>query len=387
MNLFVCTIVLLFATSAVHGGWQLTFSEEFNGASALNTSVWNTLYPFNAVINQELEYYASDAFAFSPTTLKIVANKADITTDLGHFGYTSGLITTKHKFTQTYGYFEMYAKVPQGLGFWPAFWLLPEGTGGAPQEIDIMEMVMDLPHNVYTTYHCNYSTGGGAGGVYSNASFSTGFHKFALQWLPNTLIWYVDGVQTFTFSSPCVPNRPEYILANLAVGGGWPKPPDSSTPFPSYFEIDYIRAYKYVASGGISIAGPGNGISYTPKYDAPDAFAIYSPVVLPQNNVAPGSTVKFTITLLTNSATPNTDLNIQFAIHNITSSLTTLTASKVSTAAGQASTTVSTTFVVPANQGAGYLRVAVGIFSSSWTNYFWQENVFVVGVKKVVGGN
>ena len=40
-----------------------------------------------------------------------------------------------------------------------------------------------------------------------------------------------------------VPDRPMYILANLAVGGEWPGMPDSKTPFPSAMEIDYIRAW------------------------------------------------------------------------------------------------------------------------------------------------
>jgi hypothetical protein len=34
-----------------------------------------------------------------------------------------------------------------------------------------------------------------------------------------------------------------YLLANLAVGGDWPGDPDETTPFPSYFEIDYIKVW------------------------------------------------------------------------------------------------------------------------------------------------
>jgi beta-glucanase (GH16 family) len=35
-----------------------------------------------------------------------------------------------------------------------------------------------------------------------------------------------------------------YIVANLAVGGSWPGPPNASTPFPSALEIDYIRVWR-----------------------------------------------------------------------------------------------------------------------------------------------
>jgi len=39
-------------------------------------------------------------------------------------------------------------------------------------------------------------------------------------------------------------NSPMFLLANLAVGGSWPGNPTSSTPFPSYMLIDYIKAYS-----------------------------------------------------------------------------------------------------------------------------------------------
>lgn len=54
-----------------------------------------------------------------------------------------------------------------------------------------MEMVMNKPTTVHTTFHCNYSTGGGMGKGTLIPSFNTSvFHRFALQWLPKLLIWY-----------------------------------------------------------------------------------------------------------------------------------------------------------------------------------------------------
>jgi hypothetical protein len=35
-----------------------------------------------------------------------------------------------------------------------------------------------------------------------------------------------------------------YVLANLAVGGDWPGAPDATTPFPTSYDIDYIRVWK-----------------------------------------------------------------------------------------------------------------------------------------------
>ncbi len=36
-----------------------------------------------------------------------------------------------------------------------------------------------------------------------------------------------------------------YILLNTAVGGTWPGNPDSTTRFPQYYNIDWVRVYQW----------------------------------------------------------------------------------------------------------------------------------------------
>ena len=36
---------------------------------------------------------------------------------------------------------------------------------------------------------------------------------------------------------------PSFLLLNLAVGGSYPGSPNGSTPFPSEYDIDYVRLY------------------------------------------------------------------------------------------------------------------------------------------------
>jgi beta-glucanase (GH16 family) len=34
------------------------------------------------------------------------------------------------------------------------------------------------------------------------------------------------------------------MLLNVAVGGNWPGPPDTSTVFPQQLRVDYVRVYR-----------------------------------------------------------------------------------------------------------------------------------------------
>ena len=185
--------------------------------------------------------------------LRIIARKEDYQGK----AYTSGRIKTQGKFSHTYGRFEARIKLPIGQGIWPAFWMLGSDfpTRGWPNcgEIDIMEYRGQIPNRVSGALHGpGYSGGNPLGGGYSlpNGGFNEDFHLFAVEWTKNSVTWSVDGIEYMTQTSGNVPpggdwvyDHPFFILLNVAVGGGFVGPPNSSTVFPQTMLIDYVRVY------------------------------------------------------------------------------------------------------------------------------------------------
>lgn len=153
--------------------------------------------------------------------------------------YVSGVLTTQPSFWQTYGYFELRAKIPSGKGLWPAFWLLPHDQSWPP-EIDVMESVGDGTH-IYSTVH---STVGPADGPEARVT-GDAFHTYAVSWDAKQVIWYVDGKRIGAVPTPANLHRPMYMIANLAVGGDWPGSPDTNTKFPAKMTIAFMRAYRF----------------------------------------------------------------------------------------------------------------------------------------------
>ena len=219
--------------------WQLTFSDEFNGGP-LDTTKWNTTYPYGRRTTPTNAEYVDNAFEFNNGVIRIRADK----TLVNGYNYTSGIIASWNKFSQRYGYFEARLKIPKGRGFWPTFWLLPADTSWPP-EIDIMENLGHRPDKIFLTNHYVALTGENSmtGGTFIGPDYSADFHTFAVDWQPNLIVWYIDDVERFR-SMVGVPNIPMYVLANLAVGGSFPGAPDETTPFPSYLDVDYIRVYQ-----------------------------------------------------------------------------------------------------------------------------------------------
>lgn len=158
---------------------------------------------------------------------------------LGGFQYVSGLITTQPSFSQTYGYFEIRAKLPRGKGIWPAFWLLPKDLSWPP-EIDVMESVGD-PSKVYATYHSNAAKIQGQEFTVTPEDF----HTYAVAWDREHVTWFIDGRQVRREKTPADMHKPMYMLANIASGGDWAGAPDATTPLPARLTIDYIRAYRF----------------------------------------------------------------------------------------------------------------------------------------------
>jgi beta-glucanase (GH16 family) len=114
-----------------------------------------------------------------------------------------------------------------------------------------MEHIGKEPYNIYMTLHGpGYSGGDGVGSsVNLPAPASAAFHIFAIEWEPESIRWYLDGQLTQTVTVQDVPGTWVYdhdffIIMNLAVGGGWPGPPDDTTVFPQQMLVDYVRVYQ-----------------------------------------------------------------------------------------------------------------------------------------------
>jgi serralysin len=134
--------------------------------------------------------------------------------------------------------------LPKGRGLWPAFWLLLP-SGAWPPEIDIFEVLGDDPNTLYSSWH---SLESGAHTTETIATkvpdLSADFHTYSFQWTKEEIKWFFDGVEVAGRSTPADMRRPMYILANLAVGGGWAREPDSTTKFPAVLAMDWIRVYR-----------------------------------------------------------------------------------------------------------------------------------------------
>jgi len=225
--------------------WKLTFQEEFDG-NQLDTAKWSRRYHWGeAVINSELQAYVDDAFQVSGGMLTIKGEKRQGQYAGKTMAYTSGVICSEHY--QTYGRFEMRCRVPAGKGYWPAFWLLAGPSTPNVHEVDIFEILGDKPSVLYTTVHwgTDYGTGHqSAGTSITGPDLSADFHVYSLEWDATKLVWSLDGTEVFRHTGGGVPQVPMYIIANLAIGGGWPGSPDATTVFPGAFQIDYIRAYQ-----------------------------------------------------------------------------------------------------------------------------------------------
>lgn len=257
------------ATAAPAGtNWALSFADEFSG-STLNTAAWHRCQWWATTTctiesNHELELYRPDNVSVANGMLKLQARAESTVGWNGKtYNYTSGMVSTGGRAGETapgfvfrYGYVEARVKVPGGQGMWPALWLLP-ASHTWPPEIDVMEILGNQPALTHMHYHYLRpdGTAADAGTTWLGPDFSAGWHTFAVDWEPNALIWYVDGIERARYSDPAtITAEPSYVLLNLAVGGDWPGAPDTTTAFPSDYLVDYVRVWTKTAPTPATVA-------------------------------------------------------------------------------------------------------------------------------------
>jgi beta-glucanase (GH16 family) len=244
-------------------GWRLVWRDEFNGKK-LDPRKWNVLLREQSKHN-ELQYYLPDEVYIEKGCLRLRSRVRDF----GSQHYTSGRVDTKGKLAPTYGRFEIRARLPGGKGLWPAHWLYPQNRNWQMEylmaeavetgkermipeerpwysEIDIMEFLGHEPKTIYGTLH--YYTFDGQKKTSSvtwkgQSDYSKDFHVYALEWEPDAMRWFLDGQLIHTATNG-IPHTPHYLILNTAVGGKWPGNPDTTTSFPQFHDIDYVRVYQ-----------------------------------------------------------------------------------------------------------------------------------------------
>ena len=86
-----------------------------------------------------------------------------------------------------------------------------------------------------------------------NTDFAKGYHTYAVDWTPDYIAWYIDGVEQYRVTDKSIlPSKRMYLIANLQVGGSWAGSPNASTVFPANYDIDYIRVWKRVTPSSSS---------------------------------------------------------------------------------------------------------------------------------------
>lgn len=222
--------------------YTLTFSEEFN---TLDPALWND-HMWYETSNETKNYAVEDG------KLKIWPQRD------ASGNFFNRTLDTDGKYYQTYGYFEVEAKLPVGKGTWPAFWLFNHINDRRP-EMDVMEAYAggDAPWGFEKdgvahpqAYAPTVWKGDKEGQLVGTRQYDTGmdlsegFHKYAVKWEPNKQTYYFDGKEVLVVNETM--SDPMYLMLDLWYGSASGTPDDSTPQGKSNsYEVNYVRAWQF----------------------------------------------------------------------------------------------------------------------------------------------
>ncbi len=252
----------------------LVWSDEFTNTTGANAQPDPAVWTYNAG-----DYYCAWGSSISP------CDPANPNAYVGTDGYlhivaeqpSPGVYTSARPWTQglfsiLYGRVEARIMVPESQGMWPAFWTMGNDVvtdqWPACGESDIEERVdaATNPDWNQSTIHGTGFASPGLGTKYNfpNGQTAAGWHTYGMIWQPGSVKYYIDSPSniyaTYTPASlsslsgsawPFDSGNGQYLIFDLAVGGTWPGPPASTTPFPSEMLVDYVRVYALSISGAL----------------------------------------------------------------------------------------------------------------------------------------
>jgi beta-glucanase (GH16 family) len=212
-------------------------------------------------VNNELQSYTHDSVSCRNGELIITTTK-----DGNHI--KSGRLNSKDKVQIKYGYIEAEIKFGGGKGLWPAFWAMGNTDIKWPDrgELDIMEWVGWNECAIYGTLHgpgyCGGNCLGSGGKRILNKPLQNEYHKYAVEWKPNSIKWYIDNILFYEANRDILhkakhnshwvyDERPFYLILNMAVGGefggayhGYPNDVYNNLPHTTEMHIKSVKVYK-----------------------------------------------------------------------------------------------------------------------------------------------
>ena len=268
---YMAAVLLTQFPSALTAEYRLVWSDEFNQTDGTKPDPANWGYDIGTGVNgwgnAELQYYTDRTDnAYIENGNLVIEVRAE---EFGGRDYTSARLLSQDKHEFAYGKIEARIKVPQGgAGLWPAFWSLgydfPEVGWAQCGEIDIMEYVSREPREIFGTIHGPLYSGGASisGEFIFPQDVADNFHVFSIEWEPNHIRWFVDGVEYHSVNPESlgstrlgpkewVFNKPFFLILNVAVGGTFGGEVDPNLGLPTQMLVDYVRVYsKYGMFGG-----------------------------------------------------------------------------------------------------------------------------------------
>jgi beta-glucanase (GH16 family) len=238
------------------GLWTCTFDDEFEG-SALNTANWQPqLTATSGYITG-----GPDCYVDNPDTISVSGGYLDLSVLKtaafqcvpGYYPqYEAGMVTSSKLFSQTFGAFEVRAKIPDATvpGLQETLWLYPQkltyGPWPASGEIDFAEFYSQYPNLDVPYIHYALSAADPHVTAYDCVIDPAQFNTYEVDWTPSSITILYNGQVCLVdqpIGGPAPFNEPFFMSLTQALGLGT-NAPTANTPLPATTQIDWVRAWQ-----------------------------------------------------------------------------------------------------------------------------------------------